>query len=170
MYLWLVWRLPSVVRYALAGSTVTRTRLAGEAWSAEYGCTCSKIRARWPEIFFLARASWACWVKEYIMQFFHFHPILLSKVRRLYKWLSPGNGGSAVRTHRAMLQLQGHGSQERPVKQVTAAHAPESGQGGKDFCRDSCNLNLLNKVIRLFGFVYFRDILYFRESSCISNR
>lgn len=37
-------------------------------------------------------------------------------------------------------------------------------------CRDSCNLNLLNKVIRLFGFVYFRDILYFRESSCISNR
>ena len=42
------------------------------------------------------------------------------------------NGGSAVRTHRAMLQLQGHGSQERPVKQVTAAHAPESGQGGKD--------------------------------------
>lgn len=37
-------------------------------------------------------------------------------------------------------------------------------------CRDSCNLNLLNKVIRPFGFVYFRDILYFRESSCISNR
>ena len=31
-----------------------------------------------------------------------------------------------------MSQLQGHGSQERPGKQVTAAHAPESGQGGKD--------------------------------------
>ena len=36
--------------------------------------------------------------------------------------------------------------------------------------RDSCNLNLLNKVISHFDFVYFRDILYFRESSCISNR
>lgn len=36
-------------------------------------------------------------------------------------------------------------------------------------CRDSCILNLLNKVIRHFDFVYFRDILYLRDSSCISN-
>jgi len=36
-------------------------------------------------------------------------------------------------------------------------------------CRDSCNLNLLNKVIRHFDFVYFRDILYLRDSSRISN-
>ena len=36
-------------------------------------------------------------------------------------------------------------------------------------CRDSCILNLLNKVTRHFHFVYFRDILYLRDSSCISN-
>jgi len=36
-------------------------------------------------------------------------------------------------------------------------------------CRDSCNLNLLNKVITHFDFVYFRDILYLRDSSCIKK-
>ena len=31
-----------------------------------------------------------------------------------------------------MLQSQGHGSQEKPGPHVMAAHAPKSGQGGKD--------------------------------------
>ena len=50
---------------------------------------------------------------------------------RLYTWLSPGVGSGAVGTHRAILQLQGHGSQEKPGPQVMAAHAPKSGQGVK---------------------------------------
>jgi len=44
---------------------------------------------------------------------------------------SPGVGRGAVGTHRAISQLQGHGSQEKPGPQVMAAHAPTSGQGGR---------------------------------------
>ena len=43
----------------------------------------------------------------------------------------PAVGSGAVGTQRAMLQLQGHGSQEEPGPQVMAAHAPKSGQGGR---------------------------------------
>lgn len=51
----------------------------------------------------------------------------------LRHWHSgPGVGSGAVGTHRAILQLQGHGSQEKPGPQVMAAHARKSGQGGKD--------------------------------------
>ena len=53
------------------------------------------------------------------------------KLKTIVTWLSPGVGRGVVGTHRAILQLQGHGSQEKPGPHVIAAHAPKSGQDGR---------------------------------------
>ena len=53
------------------------------------------------------------------------------KLKTIVTWLSPGVGRGVAGTHRAILQLQGHRSQEKPGRQVMAAHSPKSGQGVK---------------------------------------
>ena len=82
--------------------------------------------------------------------------------KRLSKWLLSGVGSGAVGTHPALLQSQGHGSQEKRGPQVMAAHAPKSGQGGKvkgaKICWDSCNVSLLNKVTRRFNLLFLLNV------------
>ena len=50
------------------------------------------------------------------------------KLKTIVTWLSPGVGRGAVGTHRAILQLQGHGSQEKPGPQVMARMLQNQGK------------------------------------------